>query len=248
MAQKKKKKPKARWGNQRSSGPSNTQRYSPPKTSGPKQTTLSQPKPPAPVAPALKAQVEPFDPIYNDEIGMNQMDLDTQLAQIQYGRGQIAQQYGFNQQGGMDASNPYNLASMLERSYHQGQRGTLNSMAGRGQLYAGSTQRGLDEGTFQYSRNRDSLQRQARDAYFGLDQQELTAKSGKLRSDLNARRDKLDRAQNVDPVDPGSIDVEAAKRLAAATKQWSPQEIASTTQRAWDRAARKRRRSMRNGK
>lgn len=74
-------------------------------------------------------------------------------------------------------------------------------MASRGQLYSGATQRGLDEGTFQYGRNYDALRRNAESGYQQLSQQEQQAKQGKLQSDLDARSDSINRAP--DPEDPG---------------------------------------------
>lgn len=179
-------------------------------------TEAAKPKPkpatpaPAPASPAADAQ--PFDPVYNDEVGLNQADLQSSLAQIEYGRGQVAQEYGFDASGQMDMSNPNNRAALLQRTFQQGQRGTLNSMAGSGQLYSGATQRGLDEGTFRYQRDFDTVRRGAQGQYFDLANREQSARSDTSRSDLNAERDRLERAKEIRPEDPGVPSTPAAAK------------------------------------
>lgn len=244
MARKKKK--GASWSGGRSSGPSNLQRYKPPKVSGPQNSGTLAPSVQRAPAPNFSAsptpQAMPFDATYNDEIGLNQADLDTSLAEIQYGKGQVAQEYGFDSQGQLDVSNPYNRASLLERHYKQGQRGTLNSGAAGGQLYSGALQRGLDEGTFGYQRDFDTLRRGASDAYHGLSSQEQTARSTYSRNNINASRDRVERAAENRPEDPG-YDTAALNRLVASQK-WTPEKVAKTTSRSWSQAARRRRKSM----
>jgi hypothetical protein len=158
-----------------------------------------------PAAPKPTPQAPPIDPIYTEQLGLNQRGLDQTLADIGFQRGQIGQTYGFTEQGTLDISNPYNQAALLQKSYQQGQRGTTNSMAGRGQLYSGAHQRNLDEGTFQYGRSYDALRRQATNAYGQLTRAEQDARSGFGQGNLDALSDSLGRAQGQRPVDPGPV-------------------------------------------
>lgn len=78
--------------------------------------------------------------------------------------------YGLGQYGADIASNPYSRAAMLQRSYNQNQRASLNTMASRGQLYAGATQNQANANTSNYSSAYDAL---AKD--FGARTQAITS-------------------------------------------------------------------------
>ena len=81
--------------------------------------------------------------------------------------------YGMGQFGGDAASNPYSRAAMLQRSYNQNQRATTNTMASRGQLYAGATQNAANTNTFNYGSAYDALSKDfgARQGQIGTQRQ-----------------------------------------------------------------------------
>jgi hypothetical protein len=65
--------------------------------------------------------------------------------------------YGMGQFGADAASNPYSRAAMLQRSYNQNQRASINTMASRGQLYAGATQNQANANASNYGSAYDAL-------------------------------------------------------------------------------------------
>lgn len=77
--------------------------------------------------------------------------------------------YGLGQYGADIASNPYSRAAMLQRSYNQNQRASLNTMAARGQLYSGATQNAANTNASNYRSAYDSLSKD-----FGARTQALT--------------------------------------------------------------------------
>jgi hypothetical protein len=101
--------------------------------------------PPAPPAPL------PPDP--TEALAQQQATRNLELGNLesQYQTGQLYHQYGYNQQGQIDPSNPYSRAALLQHTYQQTQRGTMNSYAASGQLYSGALGRAQGENTRQYS-------------------------------------------------------------------------------------------------
>lgn len=224
-------------------------RFGQQRQSGPKKQTFKNATPtptattPAPASPA--AQTLPVDSTYTGQTGLIQLQSQNLLDQDAYQRSQLSSDYGYLPgTQNVDPNNPYSRASLLQRSYQQGQAGTTNSMAARGQLYAGATQRGLDEGTFQYSRGQDSLAKSYQGSLNDLSQKTLSGSFDLQQKQLDADSDRLTRANEQDPV-PSDINYKDLARLIAAEKQWTPQQIQQTTATAWSKAARKRRRNSR---
>lgn len=152
-----------------------------PTSSGPKQTTLGGAQSDADILRGLdKAGIHgplapppaTYDSGYYNDIALGQQQHDVGQAGINLQRGRIGFDTGFGADGQVDISNPYNQAMMLQRSYQQDQRGITNSMAAQGQLYSGARQRGLDESSFQYERNRSDLQTGAQRGYEDLSLQD----------------------------------------------------------------------------
>lgn len=85
----------------------------------------------------------------------------------QYGRG--AQLYGVNAEGGFDPTNPYSQAAIMKKHYDDSQRGTTNSYAAQGQLYAGSLNNARATNDYNYGVSGDQLKRAASDFYHGQD-------------------------------------------------------------------------------
>lgn len=155
--------------------------------------------PPSPPAP----QAMPFDASYDSQMGQNTNVLNLDLAGIEYGRGQVAYNYGFDAAGNLDPTNPFSKAKEFERQYHQAQSGTTNSMAARGQLYSGALQRTLDEGTHRYGVGLDALRQGATGEYNAYTQAEARARADYGQANIDAGSDRADRWADYRPQDPG---------------------------------------------
>jgi hypothetical protein len=152
-------------------------------------------RPPAPRQPTPL----PLDPTYTLATAAALRQYQTTQAGLKYQRQRTQQEFGFD-----DPSDPYNRAAMLERSYHQAQSGSLNQGAARGQLYSGALQSNLDEGRYQYERNRAGLRKQYEDLLHNLTQQEAQAGSSYQQTLAGARGDAIQRALQNRPEDPGA--------------------------------------------
>jgi len=88
--------------------------------------------------------------------------------------------YGLGQYGADIANNPYSRAAMLQRSYNQNQRASINTMAARGQLYSGATQNAANANTFNYGSAYDALSKDfgARTNQIGLQRQQAQDRLG----------------------------------------------------------------------
>lgn len=108
--------------------------------------------------------------------------------------------YGLGQFGGDVASNPYSRAAMLQRSYNQNQRASLNTMASRGQLYSGATQNQANANTANYGSAYDALSKDygARLSQIGIQRQEAQSKRGAAIE--AAGRDAVSQASKLFPV------------------------------------------------
>lgn len=114
-------------------------------------------KPPAPAwqpqaAPAPVTGPPP-DPTFIAQQNAANRGLALGSAWDQYSLGQIENDYGL----GSDVSNPYSRAKLLEDSYHNQQRGTLNSATN---LYSGAMQDRQDTNARNYAIGYDQLRRQ----------------------------------------------------------------------------------------
>lgn len=81
----------------------------------------------------------------------------------------IGQQYGYDSGGGLISSgadlNPYAVAAVMKRNYDNSVRGTNNSYAAQGQLYAGSLKNAQASNDYNYGLQSDQTQRAAQNAY-----------------------------------------------------------------------------------
>ena len=132
-------------------------------------------KPPDEMNAALPNPIQPvtFDPM--GDVGYaaayNQTQTANQHAQAerdyQYGVG--AQTYGINAQGQFDSTNPYAQAAVMKKRYDESVRGTNNSYAAAGQLYAGSRVNAQNTNDYSYGLGMDQLKRAAQGFYHGQD-------------------------------------------------------------------------------
>lgn len=108
--------------------------------------------------------------------------------------------YGLGQFGGDIASNPYSRAAMLQRSYNQNQRASLNTMASRGQLYSGATQNQANANVSNYGSAYDALSKDfgSRLSQIGIQRQDA---SDRFRAaNETASRKAVDEASRLFPV------------------------------------------------
>lgn len=138
-----------------------------------------QPKPeptPAPKPEPKPAMPAPtYDSQYTADVAGADLEYGTAVNQINTSRDRLGFDTGYNAQGQIDTRNPYSQAMALQRGWEQDQRGVSTSMAARGQLYSGARQRGLNESTYNYERNRSGLATSAQRGYEDLTTAEQAA-------------------------------------------------------------------------
>jgi hypothetical protein len=143
-------------------------------------------------------QAMPVDPGYDAATGAASYNLQAALQAAQYQRGQLGQTYGLGirPDGSVfdDVSNPYSRAAEQQKAYDRAKRGTTNSMAARGQLYAGSTQNAQNENANVAGRNRDALIREFMGAQQSITQAEQAAQGGYLNATAQAESERIARA------------------------------------------------------
>jgi len=104
------------------------------------------------------------DPIFSNDLGTAQRNHDSTIAGLLTQRANTAAQYGYkptyDEQGlirslAVDPNNPYAKANLLKKSYTENRARTTNSMASRGQLYAGSlgVAQGINDQGYQQGSN-----------------------------------------------------------------------------------------------
>lgn len=120
-------------------------------------------------SPPAQRTPAPPDPAYQAQIAALARQRDSTLSDLSGQQSRSLLDYGYNasydQAGGVsglsfDPSNPFSRAALLQKSYQQNKSGTLNSMAARGQLYAGALQQAQDVNDTNYQQSNDSLQKQ----------------------------------------------------------------------------------------
>lgn len=117
-----------------------------------------KPKPPAaPKPPTFQAPSITSNEGYQATLQANQNRYNTTTAGLDNQERQLGVNYGMGQYGGDIASNPYSRAALLQRSYDQNQKRSLNSMAAAGQLYSGSTTNAYNLNRFNRDQASDAL-------------------------------------------------------------------------------------------
>lgn len=96
----------------------------------------------------------------NDEAGALKRRSDT-LTSLDAAHFRSQQDFGLEGTWADYATNPYSQAALLQRSYDTSQRGSKNSYAAQGQLYAGSLTNARNANTHQYQLGRNDLQSRA---------------------------------------------------------------------------------------
>jgi hypothetical protein len=110
----------------------------------------------------------PVDPIFSNDIGTAQRTHDTSVSGLLTQRANTAAAYGYtptyDEQGlirslAVDPNSPYAKANLLRKSHTENRARTLNSMASRGQLYAGALGVGQGINDENYQQSSDALQK-----------------------------------------------------------------------------------------
>lgn len=157
---------------------------------------------PGPAAPPPPQGIG-IDPRFDADIGAIDRDTATSLAGLEQQQGQLGAAYGLgvDASGNVfdDPSNPFSRAAALAQSYRNAQRGTTNSMAARGQLYAGSLQNAQNEVTNQNQRLRDAMIREFMGRIGDITQAKARIKNEDLSARDRAAGDRVDRALQARP-------------------------------------------------
>ena len=132
--------------------------------------------PKSPVAPSgpdpgkVLAPVEekPIDPIYNQGIEDSAKTYKDSLRQTEADRQSFADASGYNADGTINDTNPFNRRLMLQQAYERAQFRTNQEAAQRGQFNSGSTQADLGYNTEQNLVQNDALIKEAQGRYQGI--------------------------------------------------------------------------------
>lgn len=165
--------------------------------------------PAAAAAPSQAGSGLPLDPTYEATIGGLQKKRDELLAGYTAQRPRVLADYGYTAAGydssgaptglAFDPNNPYSRASLAKKVYDQNQAGTQNSMAARGQLYAGSLDSAKAFNESRYQQGSDALLKSLTEQLVGIAQGERGAKTDYELGAGQAYGDSVSRAQNAPP-------------------------------------------------
>lgn len=134
-------------------------------------------------------------------------------------------------------SNPYSRAALLEQTYQKANRGTGNSYAASGQLYAGSLSTALDANRQAEAQSHDSLEKEYRNALQSIRDEEVAAKNAEIGELGEAGWNRLERADSA-PLDsstapePAKTAAKASKPKAASSKKTVIKEAVSKARKA----------------
>lgn len=149
----------------------------------------------------------PLDPSYDATLAALTHSRDDSLAGLAQQQTSTLSNYGygatFDDQGNVtgltfDPSNPYSQAALLRKNYQQAKTGTANSMAARGQLYAGASQQAQDIQDNSYLQREDALQKALTSALVGLAQRRRQVGTNFETQSAQAFGDRVARAANSD--------------------------------------------------
>lgn len=118
-----------------------------------------------------KAQMLPFNAEYDTTVSGAARNRDIALQNNAYERQRAQNSYGFDN----PLANPYSKAALLQRSFDQFNRGTVNSAAASGQLYSGATQTDLNAGMFDFGQQYNAAQTEYQDTLRSLTDKDLAA-------------------------------------------------------------------------
>jgi hypothetical protein len=166
-----------------------------PKPAAPARPTGPAVTPGIPAAPGTPSA--PWDTQFENTRALLGNQRDQSLTNIDLQEAQAKTRYGLE-----DVSDPFSRAAMLTRSYQQSRTGASNSLAARGQLYAGAYQNEMGTQDYNYNQSRDALGKEYSDLIQSLIQKRQAARGAYDTGVLGAGADRLDRAlaQPLEPV------------------------------------------------
>lgn len=179
------------------------------------------PKPPT-AGTALAAPPSPYTPTPWD----SQYELSSAAARQKYantvgglGLQKTATEQDFGISPGYNdyQANPWSRMALLEQQYQKANRGTTNSMAAAGQLYAGATSNALDSNRQFDAQERDSLEKTYRNKLQELSDQEAAAKANEGAELNEAGWKRLEAAERA-PLDSSTAPEAAATRSSGSRK------------------------------
>jgi hypothetical protein len=187
---------------------------------GPRLAPASDPRPDT--APSPSSTGKPAfngytpDSVYNDSMSILAANRKTALDAADAGEKTLAQEYGLgiNQtddganysgtwaasdatRGGIDPSNPFSRASLLNRSYFTAGRAGQGSYATRGLLTSGAYQRNQQRDAFNFESGKDALLKQFAAGLQGYRSSRANARSTYDTSSLSARNDLFNRNRDL---------------------------------------------------
>ena len=115
---------------------------------------------------------------------------------------QLGINYGMGQFGGDIASNPYSRAALLQRSYNQNQRASTNTLASRGQLYAGAASNAFNTNRFNFAQSQDALQKDYAARMAAIEARRQAASNALYDANEAANREAVDDASKLFPSTP----------------------------------------------
>jgi hypothetical protein len=160
-----------------------------PRTAAP---TTAQAAPASPYAPA------PWNSAYEQSVANARAKFNSANTGLDYQKTREDQEYGLTPGFNDYQSNPYSRAALLEQSYQRADRGSTNSYAASGQLYAGSLQNSLGVNRGNYGQGRDSLEKAYRDALQEITQKRLAAQNEENEEISNADWKRIEAAENAE--------------------------------------------------
>lgn len=143
----------------------------------------------------------PWDSGYEQAVSAARSKYNNTMTGLGLQRTATEQDYGLAPGYNDYQSNPYSRAALLESSFQRANRGSLNSYAASGQLYAGSLSNALGGDRSSYDRNRDSLSKAYRDALQEIGDRETGAANDKGEAENEAYWRRVEGAEK-EPLEP----------------------------------------------
>lgn len=156
-----------------------------------------------PPPPPPTAQAQPLDPVADQRRILIQQQLGNTQADINQQEQDVKRQYGLD-----DPTDPFSRAALLRQSYQNRVRGTTNSYAANGQLYAGSEQNAQNSNATNFTQGQDALRKAQDGQIANLERQRTQAIFNAASGNLDATQQSLsDNLAN--PPDPSTLPVNA---------------------------------------
>lgn len=154
---------------------------------------VASPSPPQPLSPGPLAWQ---DSGYYDTVDAINRGRDSSLGVNEARRGAVRRQIGVDQgfRPGEEGADPYSQMAQLKDTYEARKRGTVNSYAARGQLYAGSLTNARSYDRDVFDKGADALTKQQDEQFAALSQSDNDLRTSTGDQMLQAQQEALNRA------------------------------------------------------